>query len=124
MMTLQGTILEHRKVVRVDKVTGPSLPSGPATCNAAMSGKSTAAAPTLEPTVYLFSGRKGTVMQVFVSSAMVEAREGQTIREVTVTVDCFYRDGRTVLSKLSQVFQKRDIVNIDYSRTSIHETAG
>ncbi|XP_075550601.1 uncharacterized protein LOC142584334 [Dermacentor variabilis] len=92
--------------------------------SATMSGKSTADGPTLEPTVYLFSGRKGTVMQVFVSSAMVEAREGQTIREVTVTVDCFYRDGRTVLSKLSQVLQKKDIVNIDYRRSSIHETAG
>ncbi|XP_050051430.1 uncharacterized protein [Dermacentor andersoni] len=39
--------------------------------------KSTAAVPTLDPTVYLFSGRKGTVMQVFVSSAMVEAERGR-----------------------------------------------
>ncbi|XP_049513455.1 uncharacterized protein LOC119466309 [Dermacentor silvarum] len=77
-------------------------------------GKTTTARHPPEPTVYVFLGRKGTVMQVCDSAAMVEAREGQSIREVTVTADCFYREGRTVLTNLNRVLHKGEIVNIDY----------
>ncbi|XP_054924646.1 uncharacterized protein [Dermacentor andersoni] len=109
-----SSALHGRKPVDKQNVTSPSLPSGSATGNAATNGTSTAAGPPLEPTVYVFSGRKGTVMEVSDCSAKVEAREGQTIREVAVNVDCFYRDGRTVMCKLNQVLHKGDIVNIDY----------
>ncbi|XP_065280990.1 uncharacterized protein [Dermacentor albipictus] len=109
-----SSALHGRKPVDKQIVTSPPLPSGSATGNATMNKTSTAAGPPLEPTVYVFSGRKGTVMEVSDCSAKVEAREGQTIREVTVSVDCFYRDGRTVVCKLNQVLHKGDIVNIDY----------
>ncbi|XP_075525431.1 uncharacterized protein LOC142557457 isoform X2 [Dermacentor variabilis] len=109
-----SSALHGRKPVDKQNVTSPPLPLGSATGNATMNRTSTAAGPSLEPTVYVFSGRKGTVMEVSDCSAKVEAREGQTIREVTVSVDCFYRDGRTVVCKLNQVLHKGDIVNIDY----------
>lgn len=77
-------------------------------------GKTSAARHPPKPTVYAFLGRKGTVMQVCDSAAMVEAREGQSIREVRVTADCFYRDGRAVLTNPNRVLHKEEVVNIDY----------
>ncbi|KAH7974403.1 hypothetical protein HPB49_015036 [Dermacentor silvarum] len=103
-----------KRLLDKQDVIGPSPSSGPATRNVTTYGKATAAPHPPEPTVYVFLGRKGTVMQVCDSAAMVETREGQSIREVTVTADCFYRDGRTVSTNLNRVLHKGEVVNIDY----------
>ncbi|KAH6921869.1 hypothetical protein HPB50_005600 [Hyalomma asiaticum] len=94
--------------------SGPSKSTGIAAGSAAASDKATVAHPTWEPKVYVFQSRKGTVIQVFGSAALVKVREGQEVRGLTISADCFYFDGRPFLGSLSLVLHKGDIVNVDY----------
>nr|XP_037273016.1 uncharacterized protein LOC119164919 [Rhipicephalus microplus] len=67
-----------------------------------------------EPKVYSFVSLKGTVMEVDLSAAIVEVREGPSVRELTITVDNFYNEGRPYLNNLTRVLRKGAIINVDY----------
>uniref|UniRef100_A0A224YJ61 Uncharacterized protein n=1 Tax=Rhipicephalus zambeziensis TaxID=60191 RepID=A0A224YJ61_9ACAR len=93
----------------------PSTSTGSATGSASMVSKAAGVHPLPEkPRVYFFLILKGTMVDVCESAAIVEVREGPTVRELTVTGDCFSYEGRAFLNNLTRVLHKGSMINVDY----------